>query len=536
MIALGTLAVVLALGERHASTSLSEHDVTSFIHSTDTTISFEEVSDGAANRRRIDAELHACKWEAAGDVAEATSMTRESAGPWSSSKSIFHPSIQVGPIEGENKNLMSMPVEVCVLPARTLIGWANDPNGESEEILSFMRVRDITIPAGESLVYNNLMPPVPKVPPGSNRFIGFSLDWLVDESGTFATYPPLHPHHTSAHALNYPAIDGLKAYDPFIYLSLPIDALRSNVPKFNGTATTVFGRKTIPPGISSFCDPPEGDVALNRPLCDAVFNVPRNPSSLPDGADQMSIARFDNINSSVAFTGSLVFTRQFLISKPVAAGGAAITPAWNFQWKTGEGVLLQIPPDAGPSFAAHTYIMPRSGKATGNSPHMHNGVETQVWFIVGAHVSELVPSFLKSYIHEVHHFGEYRYGGSELTRTVDSPYGDTGTVLLAGSAYEDDLSGLKQYVTSSLPDSSMLRCMWKSNAEWLDDGTMVSLPDSLVETVTPKEFCQTVHVTAGTPMTVLSFFENNGRVDDWYTMHTYIQSTVAFDDDPFVTA
>ena len=170
---------------------------------------------------------------------------------------------------------------------------------------------------------------------------------------------------------------------------------------------------------------------------------------------------------------------------------------------------------------------------TSNYPHMHNNVDTQVWFIVGAHIASLVPRSYASYIHPVHHFGAYRYGGDELTATSDSPNGDTGPVVLAGSEYDDNLSGLKDYVISALPDRSMLTCMYQSNTEWLDDGTMIALPMILDES-TPAETCRKVHVDRGTPVSILSFFENSTHEGDWYAVHTTVRSSVIFDEDPFI--
>merc|ERR1711998_762755 len=100
---------------------------------------------------------------------------------------------------------------------------------------------------------------------------------------------------------------------------------------------------------------------------------------------------------------------------------------------------LQIPPRAGPSVAAKTFVMPRSGYITDVALHLHPGVETEVWFLVGANISSLMPPELDSFIHVAP-----EWGGDELSAPSESST-DTSprTALLQGTGY--DLAALKAY-------------------------------------------------------------------------------------------
>lgn len=515
------------------------------------TVSFDDMKAPSDNRKRIEAAMAACTWEDAGSIAELTATYRKSDGVWLSEDCKWgtphFPAAYIGVPSGgmptrsgplqKTDIKTSARVEVCFAPPTAVTGWADptrdaDPTGTWEERLVFTRIPDLTIPPGESLELD-FVPAVAESMPNTNRFLGLHYGWMYDANGEPASYPPLFPHHTSADMINYPPVDAvLSTSDPFIYLSLGKDALSSQIIKFNGTQTMNFGRLTYKPSPTDFCKPPEGET--NRPLCDSAFQLIDKPTLMPAEADAFDGTRIDNMNKSVPFSGAFVLARQYLFTMPAHESSADIKPYWEFLWKTGEGVLLNIPPARGPSFAAHTYVVPRSGSAFKNGPHTHGGVQTDVWFVVGANVSELVPSEFKSYIYRAHHFGKYRDGGFELTAPVASPYGDTGPVMLAGTGYEDDNGqAIREYVRASLPDPTMLKCIWHSVAYRLADGTVIDEAPQL-DASTPD--CAAIRgIAAGTPVTVFSFFESSVE-PDWYTMHTLIKSEMLFDDDPFLVA
>lgn len=190
---------------------------------------------------------------------------------------------------------------------------------------------------------------------------------------------------------------------------------------------------------------------------------------------------------------------------------------------------------------------------------IHEGVKSQAWFVVGAHIADIVPPEFKSYLSEPHYHGSYRDGGFELTSPSLSPNHnmtlgpdappmllglDASPIMLRGTQYE--LEQLKAYVRAQLPEASMLRCVWQTKMVFDDAGHPVSMPIELDETHTTQDRCNEVHAAAGTPITVIGFFENSlagsayscteVNVDPscFYGMHVSINSDVHFDNDPYI--
>lgn len=174
-----------------------------------------------------------------------------------------------------------------------------------------------------------------------------------------------------------------------------------------------------------------------------------------------------------------------------------------------------------------------------NTPHMHSEVQTEIWFIVGQSIDELVPPVFSSHIHPARYWGDDREGGYELTNTSishayeksGSPDGDIWPVLLRGTAFEDNLEALKAFITSKLTHNS-LKCVYHSNRV-VQDGTFVNLPSTLDEDRTPSETCTSTHIGAKAPVSVFAFY-GNSTLSRAYFQHSLIKSYVQFDEDPFL--
>lgn len=199
---------------------------------------------------------------------------------------------------------------------------------------------------------------------------------------------------------------------------------------------------------------------------------------------------------------------------------------------------IWIPPGGGPAFIGHTYMNPVRGTSIGQAPHIHPMVGTEFWVIFGAAIDELVPPAFAPSVREFHEFGEERDGGEGLNAPSQNPDGprDMSPIMLRGTEYEDDLKGLQEYIRAALPEASMLRCIYHSDADTTatigDDSAMVELPARL-DASTPEASCTRVAVGEGEPVTILAFYESSG-LDGYYWMHTNLISNQVFDEDPFV--
>jgi hypothetical protein len=509
-------------------------------------IEWSKLQDAKGNREYINAALQACQWEPAGSVQEVTNRFRESTGVWNSSASAFskiHMTIEdfrggVDSVSNESKRKVISPqFEVCIAPMRIVTGWdGQEDAGEVEEHVVFTRTR-VTIPAGHSFQMVGSIPANVAKPPGKNRFLLLRYDWFVDDNNQLASYPPLHPHHTMASPIGYPAIAGLSAFDPFVIPTMGVEALEQL------DAHVYIG--PMPEGMcaSNGSSSESNDSTGVRIVCDTQFNIVNNvtgrthPMLLPSGADLASATRIDNVMEDAEYTGHFVSMRQYLLSKPLSRGGAAVTAQWPFHWMMDKAYQLAIPPASGPSFAAHSYSNPKSGLATGNTLHWHPMVTGEMWFITGQHISELVPPNFYSHIHEPFTSKKYQQSGYELSAPSDfvadgsegmGAMGDVGPVLLDGTGWSVD--ELKAYLNARLHTGS-LRCIWHIRDATQSDGPDVSLPNVL-DTRTPSTLCMKVHIDEGTAVTVIAFYDNN-TLPDYYGMDSIIQSEFLFDDDPF---
>jgi hypothetical protein len=206
-------------------------------------VSADDLANPVFNKAHIEAALASCKWESAGSIAQLTNNYRESSGVWNSSYSIFHPfgiidTYSVGAAPDTKGGMAATQrvivedighdaaTEVCFAPLSKVTGL-DSKGGEAIEHIAFTRTKPITIPVGMTLEFS-WVPATPAPEPGTNRYALLFFDWLIDEDGEYASYPPLHPHHTEATAVNYPSAEGLSDYAPFggSYLSNPASASR----------------------------------------------------------------------------------------------------------------------------------------------------------------------------------------------------------------------------------------------------------------------------------------------------------------------
>lgn len=107
--------------------------------------------------------------------------------------------------------------------------------------------------------------------------------------------------------------------------------------------------------------------------------------------------------------------------------------------------------------------------------------------------------------------------------------GISGPVVLNGTGYS--LASLKRYISARLPEGA-LHCIYHSQVQWLDDGSMVSLPATLDES-TPLSQCSVATVGDREAVTHFAFYENND-LGEYYAVHAGINSYFMFDDDPFL--
>jgi hypothetical protein len=494
------------------------------------------------------AALKACKWEPGGNVQDISNTYRESGGAWKAGTggdihaytTSYAPNATGVPANltgGKGfiiEDYAAAQCEVCFAPKRLISGWDGQTDaGEVEESLVFTRIRAVTIPATSNFEYTWISAGVPEAP-GTRRFVGLKFEMFLDDAFEPFSFPPFHAHHAQASPLNYPAVDGLSNFEPFNAISYPVE----NLLHPNGHL------KIGPTAANWHCAPPSSSTADALELCDDFFKlVDRTtrkayPWYLPAGADLLVTARMENVGAA-DIVGQVVSMRQYLRSEPVSPGGSPIRPSWNFMWKIDPNTQLAIPPAAGPSFAAVSYPNPRAGVLLDNGGHEHPGVGNELWFIVGPHLSELIPSEFLQYIHEPTRSYSFRVSGDELSVVTSDlgelppsdmgAMGDIKSIVLEGTGYS--MGDLKAHIHAALPVDS-LRCIYRSEPEEVIDGVKVS-SGIVLDPSTPFVNCSRVHVAEGAFVTIFGLYDNSTQ-PSYYGMHTSITSDMVFDDDPFL--